>query len=220
MPLTRPRPLGRRGGVAFHAARIDAINSAVDLLVVGMAEQIDGGRPGGGAAALDRAWHGTLRRLRQGGIFRGGWGETLTLIAPPAPLRAGALMLIGLGPTPQVHGDGRLRNAETGRFTAGPADTGGIGDLTALAMDAALRMAARNTACLLGWCGSAPPLSWAVPAAEAMMHGALAALGRHGAPGHAMDWTFDIRGRHATAVAAALSAPLAEPDTDLRSPDD
>lgn len=186
------RAIGAWRGVAFAAAQIDVVHAADDLLIVGMLEKDVARGDRGGADAIDHALHGTLSRLRAGGIFTGGFGETLMLTRPPAPVRAGALMLIGMGAS----------------LSAQPA---AVGNLTALAMRAALRIGAASVGCLLGWSERDLSAAEVEPCAVAMMRGALNAIDAHAAIGSvaAMHWTFDIRNGDSARTAAALAAALA-----------
>lgn len=186
MPPIPPRPLGQYRHVRFVAAQI-AIESPVDLLIVGMQEK-DGGRSG--AEQVDRALHGTLGRLRAGGIFTGMAGEELTLWAPPAPIGARSLMLIGLGAG--LAGD-PLR----------------IGRLTRQAMRSTLCTHARKVACLLGWNGLDIAEEGIEEIAAAMMRGALLALDGLETPPRPIEWIFDIRNGQAQRTAAALENALA-----------
>lgn len=165
--------------------------TADDLLIVGMLEKDIADTHRGGADALDHALHGTLSRLREGGIFTGGFGETLMLTRPPAPIRAATLMVIGMGAS----------------LVAQPA---AVGNLTGLAMRAALRIGAASVGCLLGWSERDLPAEQVEPSAGAMMRGALAAIDAQGGvdPAAAMHWTFDIRNGDAARTAAALTAAL------------
>jgi len=183
-------PIGAWRGVSFAVAQIDVLRAADDLLVVGMLEKDVAGAHRGGADAIDYALHGTLSRLREGGIFTGGFGETLMLTRPPAPIRAATLMLIGMGAS----------------LTGDPEAAGA---LTGLAMQAALRIGAASVGCLLGWseCDLPPPL--VAPSATAMMRGALAAIDAQEQQAAAMAWTFDIRNGAAARTTAALRDALA-----------
>lgn len=186
------RALGAWRGVTFTAAQIDFVQSADDLLIVGMLEKDVARGDGGGADALDDALHGTLSRLRAGGIFTGGFGETLMLTRPPAPLRAGALMLMGMGAS-------RL------------AQPSAMGNLTAIAMRAALGIGAESVGCLLGWSERDLADGEIEPRAIAMMQGALGAIDAQGGGREVavMHWTFDIRNSGSARTAAALAATLA-----------
>lgn len=184
------QPIGTWQGVCFSTAEIDIRTTGYDLLVVGMLERAVRGRGGGGAAAVDDALHGTLSRLRDGGIFHGDFGETLMLAQPPAPIAAGSLLLIGMG-------------------ASLAADAGTVGQLTEQAMRVALRIGAASVGCLLGWSELDIPPDQVEASATAMMHGALRAVQVHGA-GAPMRWTFDIRNGEAARTAAALARALAD----------
>lgn len=183
--------LGQRRGVRFKVAQIDVVTADVDLLVVGMFEQDGVNRPTGGANQIDTVLHGTLRRLREGGIFKGMIGETLMLSTPPAPIKTRSLMLIGMGDdlfSPHLS----------------------IGGLTGLAMRTALRMEARSVGCLLAWSERDIPSDMVEANATTMMQGALTAIGEHADARKPpdMDWIFDIRNGDAVRTAAALSRAL------------
>lgn len=185
-----PLVLGHFGPVRFSLARID-IAAPVDLLIVGMQAGRSPTQAAGGESSLDAALHGTLGRLRAGGIFTAAVGEELTLSTPPPPIRAKALMLIGMGTPPAAQ-------AEL------------MGALAHQAMRGALRCEARRVACLLGWNGLALPHARIAAGARAMMRGVLAALERHGPGAQPMEWMFDIHQGDAVRIAAALQAALAE----------
>ncbi|ODU67089.1 MAG: peptidase M17 [Novosphingobium sp. SCN 66-18] len=184
------RTLGERRGVRFKVAQIDVLTEDVELLVVGMFEHDGSNLPTGGANQLDTVFQGTLSRLREGGIFKGTIGETLMLSTPPPPIKARALMLIGMGgsvPSPHVS----------------------IGGLTELAMRTALRMDARSAGCLLAWSEREIPSDLVEETATAMMEGALKAIEEAGKGTSAeMDWIFDIRNGDATRTANALEQSL------------
>ncbi|WP_342249111.1 M17 family peptidase N-terminal domain-containing protein [Sphingomonas sp. OTU376] len=188
------RTLGQRHGIRFKVAQVDVVAADVDLLVVGMFEDAAVNRPKGGANQLDKVLHGTLRRLREGGIFKGVMGETLMLSTPPAPIRARSLMLIGMGGS-----DSALHLS--------------IGRLTELAMRTALRMDAHSAGCLLAWSERDIPPDRVEETAAGMMLGALRAI-EENAEGKRqldMDWTFDIRNGDAERTAAALGRALLAP---------
>ncbi|RSV40359.1 peptidase M17 [Sphingomonas sp. ABOLE] len=175
--------------MSFAVAQIDALAAEDDLLVVGMLEKDLAGAHRGGAEAVDHALHGTLSRLREGGIFTGGFGETLMLTRPAAPIHAATLMLIGMG-------------------TSLRAKPEAVGNLTGLAMRSALRIGAASVGCLLGWSELDLPEALVAPSAAAMMRGALAAIDAHDAEAFPMRWTFDIRNGAAAQTTAALRETL------------
>jgi len=182
--------IGAWRGVSFAVARIDVLAAEDDLLVVGMLQKDMAGAHRGGADAVDHALHGTLSRLREGGIFTGGFGETLMLTRPAPPIRAATLMLIG-----------------TGTALGGNPET--VGNLTGLAMRAALQIGAASVACLLGWSELYLPDALVAPCAAAMMRGALAAIDAHDGEAYPMKWTFDIRNGAAEPAIAAFREALA-----------
>jgi hypothetical protein len=191
MSMIAPQTLGQCRGVRFKAAQIDVVAADVELLVVGMFKHDRVNRPIGGANQLDTVLHGTLRRLREGGIFKGEIGETLVLATPAEPIKARSLMLIGMGSSmPSL------------RFS--------IGTLTELAMRTALRMEARSTACLLAWSEREIPSEAVELTATAMMEGALRAVGEAADAERRseMEWIFDIRNGDAIRTAAALGRAL------------
>jgi len=191
MSAILPRTLGERRGIRFKAAQIDVVSEDVELLVVGMFEHGGSNRQTGGANQLDEVLHGTLRRLREGGIFKGVIGETLTLSMPPPPIKARSLMLIGMG------GDATSPHL--------PMDA-----LTGLAMRAALRMGARSVGCCLAWSERDIPSDLVEKAAGSMMAGALRAIEEAPASGRQkrMDWIFDIRNGDANSTTEALCRAL------------
>ena len=181
--------IGAWRGVSFAVAQIDVLAAEDDLLVVGMLEKDLAGAHRGGAEAVDHALHGTLSRLREGGIFTGGFGETLMLTRPAAPIHAATLMLIGMG-------------------TSLRAKPEAVGNLTGVAMRSALRIGAASVGCLLGWSELDLPEALIAPSAAAMMRGALAAIDAHDAEAFPMRWTFDIRNGAAAHTTAALRETL------------
>lgn len=185
-----PRALGRWRNTSFKAAEIDVVAADVDLLIVGMSEHDVASEAKGGASQIDAALHGTLGRLREGGIFNGTFGESLSLTGPPRPIAAQAVLLIGMG---------RDLAGHPTRFA----------QLTHLAMRAALRMQARRAACLLGWSDLELPVADVTESAKSMMRGALLAIDDAGLESSsALEWIFDIRNREADETAAALRIAL------------
>ncbi|MHA6720991.1 M17 family peptidase N-terminal domain-containing protein [Sphingomonas sp. RS6] len=183
--------IGHWRGVHFRVAEIDVVAADVDLLVLGMLEPDMAHRARSGASEIDDALHGTLTRLRDGGIFAGRLGDMLVLTQPPAPIQARALMLMGMGAA--LSGNPSI-----------------VGALTEQAMRLAWRLRARSVACLLGWSELAVPDPLVEPMAAAMMRGALRAIDQGCAPGEtlACDWTFDIRNGEAQRTANALTETL------------
>ncbi|WCM28625.1 peptidase M17 [Sphingomonas sp. QA11] len=152
------------------------MTAKLDLLVVGMFERDAANQPIGGARRLDHVLHGTLGRLREGGIFKGISGETMMLTTPPAPIQARALMLVGMGaslsPTYPVFGH--------------PAE---------LAMRAALRMRVQSAGCLLAWLEGETPADIVEASAAIMIQGAVRAIDEAESPaeGHILEWTFFVQ---------------------------
>ncbi len=189
--------IGRRHAVQFKVAQLDVVSAKVDLLVVGMFEQDGVNTLGGGASQLDLALHGTLGRLREGGIFKGTEGETLMLSTPPPPIEARSLLLIGMG------------DGVTAPCTA-------VGHPTEIAMRTALRMEVRSVGCLLAWLDRAIPADMVEASAVSMMEGALRAIEERAdcATINALDWIFDIRNGDAARTTEALTRALsAKPNT-------
>ncbi|KAB7648550.1 M17 family peptidase N-terminal domain-containing protein [Polymorphobacter fuscus] len=186
-----PQTLGQWRDVVFKVAQIDVATICVDLLIVGMSEQDVAAETRGGASQLDVALHGTLGRLREGGIFGGRFRETLVLTPLPAPVRAGTLLLVGMGPASRVDADSLFQ-------------------LTHLAMRDARRRRAARAACLLGWSELDIPTTAIATSAASMMHGALRAIDDHPDPGvPPLEWIFDIRNGEAARTTRALTAALA-----------
>jgi hypothetical protein len=78
---------------AGHVAQIPAT-----LAIAGMfAREPEGTTLSGGLRHLDEALGGAICRMRSDGIFDGRIGETLVLSAPPPPVRANSILIIGLG---------------------------------------------------------------------------------------------------------------------------
>ncbi|MDO6414206.1 M17 family peptidase N-terminal domain-containing protein [Sphingomonas sp. BIUV-7] len=102
-------PLPAAGDVAvigeWQDFQIDVIagdlsTTEADILVAAICGQLtNAAQLGPGIAPLDRALRGALARLRSDGIFSGRWGETLFLSAPPPPINAAGVLMLGLGPT-------------------------------------------------------------------------------------------------------------------------
>lgn len=190
MSQVESRSIGRRAPVHFAAAQIDVVEANVDLLVVGMLEQDVAHRPDSSASRLDVMMHGTLSRLREGGIFNGRLGEVLMLSTPLPPIQARSLMLMGMG-------DSVLSN---------PAMFAG---LTEHAMSTALAMRAQSVGCLLGWSELDISRDMIELTAAMMMHGALQAIDDNATvQSPPMAWTFDIRNGEAERTADALRYAL------------
>lgn len=179
--------------MTFRAAEIDVLRADVDLLIVGMSARPVQHHDNAGVDRLDHALHGTLSRLRQGGIFAGAMGETLMLSTPPLPVTARSLMLIGLGDAPIDALDA-------------------IVTLTVSAMDAALRSDAQSAACLVPWAEVGLTPDRARKVAAAMMAGAIGALAAAPPPARPLDWTFDSNSIHADVIVRAFTDALLEGD--------
>jgi hypothetical protein len=92
------RPVGSCRGtrievVGDHVANIPAMLSVAGMFV----READGMTIAGGLSHLDDALGGAVRRMRSDGIFGGRLGETMVLSTPPLPVRADAILMIGLG---------------------------------------------------------------------------------------------------------------------------
>jgi hypothetical protein len=106
-----PVPINRSIG-SWRGTRIEIVGDHVAnipamLSIAGMfAREADGMSITGGLAHLDDALGGAVRRMRSDGIFEGRLGETMVLSTPPLPVRADAILMIGLGDpadwTPEV----------------------------------------------------------------------------------------------------------------------
>lgn len=90
--------IGTCGGVEIGVAPHDAVTVDAALAIAGMFErELGRERPAGGLDHLDRALGGAITRLRADGIFSGGLGAMLTLSTPEPPVRAGSILVMGLG---------------------------------------------------------------------------------------------------------------------------
>lgn len=170
------RTIGHRRDVTFKVAHVDAVAAKVDLLVVGMFERNAANQRIGGASRLDHVLHGTLGRLREGGIFMGMSGETMMLTTPPEPIQARSLMLVGMGtslsPIYPVAGH--------------PAE---------LAMRTALRMRVQSAGCLLAWLEGDMPADVVEASAVIMVQGAVRAIDEaaSAAEGQILEWIFFVQ---------------------------
>lgn len=180
-----PLPIGQHRNIRFYAEEIDPTGAGLDVIVVGMFETVHANRSTGGAYHLDERLGGTLARLRAGGIFSGKIGETLTLATPPSPVRARAILLIGLGEAPAA-----LR--EQGETVA------------ELAVRSAMRIRARSAGCLLDWPRHDLPPRLARAVIFSMMRGALHAADRPEQNARPLDWIFDARARDAPHLSSLL----------------
>ncbi|MBO9723336.1 MAG: hypothetical protein J7530_03055 [Novosphingobium sp.] len=95
--MTTAHPVGAASGVSIEVAAWDAVGAEVDLSCAGMFAREAGSQLSGGLAHLNAALEGRLLDLRRSGSFTGRLGECLLLDSPPAPVRAPALLLVGLG---------------------------------------------------------------------------------------------------------------------------
>lgn len=92
------RPIGSWRGTRIEVIGGHVANMPVMLSIAGMfAREADGMMIAGGLLHLDEALGGAVRRMRSDGIFEGRLGETMVLSAPPLPVKAGAILMIGLG---------------------------------------------------------------------------------------------------------------------------
>jgi hypothetical protein len=92
------RPIGSWRGTRIEVVGDHVANMPVTLCIAGMfAREAEGVTITGGLLHLDDALGGAVRRMRSDGIFEGRRGETMVLSAPPLPVRAGAILMIGLG---------------------------------------------------------------------------------------------------------------------------
>ncbi len=91
------RKIGAAFGTSIEVAAWDAVGAEVDLSCAGMFAREPAGSLTGGLAHLDTALQGKLLQLRREGHFRGRLGECLLIAAPPQPLAAKRLLLVGLG---------------------------------------------------------------------------------------------------------------------------
>ncbi|HUD92344.1 MAG TPA: M17 family peptidase N-terminal domain-containing protein [Sphingobium sp.] len=173
--------------VRFSSGRIDPVATDVDLLIVGMPEISGAMQADPSGCALDDALIGTLSHLRAGGIFDGGFGETLVLSSPRPPVRCGSLLVVGMGHTDRITPER-------------------LGILAEVAMRAAVQLDGCSIACLLGLPDPEAPVAVASHAARNMMVGALTAIDTHHAPQRfaGMRWTFDLRTPYSANVGAQL----------------
>jgi hypothetical protein len=96
-PPARQIRIGAYRSVTLNVAIWDAVGAEVDLTCAGMFAREAGPALVGGLRHLDAALGGALLRLRSDGAFRGDEMETLLLSPLPQPIRAKALLVIGLG---------------------------------------------------------------------------------------------------------------------------
>lgn len=104
----RVRSIGTLHGCAFEVLADSLWRVDADLAVAGVYEHETGPEGLGGLELV----LGGLGALRSAGLLEGRLGETLLLSRPPAPIRAGAVLIIGLGDETAV-------TAETVRRAAG-----------------------------------------------------------------------------------------------------
>ena len=106
--MTDPGPSG--GGDAapvaeWRGALIDVVagdlaSIEADVAIVGICSQVSTRQSIPSVMdGLDQALGGAIARLRADWVFEGSWGETLLLSSPPAPVKAGNVLLLGLGDT-------------------------------------------------------------------------------------------------------------------------
>lgn len=181
--------LGLYRSVRFLSGQVDPVRADVDLLVVGM--------PVMGAAGnldfceLDRALLGTLSQLRAGGIFEGTFGQTMMLDRLPPPFQPCSLLVVGMG-------DPALLDAE------------GIGALSALAMQSALRLSRGSVGHMVCIPGQAASPEAVTGSARALMAGMLRTLDTHPAIMRCriVEYVFDLRSRHADSARDAMRDQL------------
>jgi hypothetical protein len=104
---------GARSIGVLHGCLLDVVpdtlwHVAADLAVAG----IHLGDPAPAVlAGLEMALGGGFETLRGAGLLSGRLGETLLLSRPPAPIRAGAVLIVGLGTSEAVTADAMRRAA-------------------------------------------------------------------------------------------------------------
>jgi len=90
--------IGTYASVRIDVAAHDAVTVDSMLAIAGMFErEVEEKRPTGGLDHLDRALGSAITRLRADGIFSGSLGAMLTLSTPAPPVRAGSILVMGLG---------------------------------------------------------------------------------------------------------------------------
>ncbi len=94
----RRAAIGAFQGVRFDVVAWPPADADVDLSFACMFEhEVDGSTMAGGLLHLDNALGGVLATMRTQGLFRARDMESLHIPAPPAAVRARALMVIGMG---------------------------------------------------------------------------------------------------------------------------
>jgi hypothetical protein len=170
------RSIGTYRNVCLQVAAWDSVSAPVDLAISAMFQrEMPGTRLGGGLSHLDNALRGAVVTLRQSGIFHGNEGETLMLSAPPAPIKAKAVLLVGAG-------DPISWTVETAYRTA------------STAMRTALRLGSASAAFAPSLLDSGLDHIATAGAAEGFMRGCLSALDDHAqtpAASPLRRWVFD-----------------------------
>lgn len=87
---------GRLAGLDIEVAAVDAVSAAVDLAVACLFEH-EADKLTGGMQRLDQALAHAPTLLRSEGVFKARARETLVVRRPPAPILAGAVLVLGLG---------------------------------------------------------------------------------------------------------------------------
>jgi hypothetical protein len=92
------RPIGSWRGTRIEVIAGHVAHMPCALAIAGMfIREPEGTELGGGLRHLDEALGGAICRMRSDGIFNGRIGETMVLSAPPPPIRANSILIIGLG---------------------------------------------------------------------------------------------------------------------------
>lgn len=96
--MARMESIGDWRGVSIGVAAWDAVAAEVELSCACMASR-EAGRtaPAGGLAHLDSALGGALTGLRSAGFFAADPLETLLIATPPPGVKAGAILVVGVG---------------------------------------------------------------------------------------------------------------------------
>lgn len=93
-----PGMIGYQFGTRIEVRVVDATDADATIAVVGMFSHEPPATPlSGGLLRLDQAMGGALLRMRADGIFAGAVGETMMFSTPAPPVRAGSILVVGLG---------------------------------------------------------------------------------------------------------------------------